>query len=59
MDSIVPSLITGRSPLVVPLEPEALLVASDSNTRLNATPKTSAKQRKDGIRAKSGQNQIS
>ena len=48
MDSIVPSLITGRSPLVVPLEPEALLVASDSNTRLNATPKTSAK-RKDGI----------
>ena len=50
MDSIVPSLITGRSPLVVPLEPEALLVASDSNTRLNATPKTSASQRrKDGI----------
>ena len=56
MDSIVPSLITGRSPLVVPLEPEALLVASDSNTRLNATPKTSAKQRKDGIKDK---NQIS
>ena len=44
MDSIVPSLITGLSPLVVPLEPDALLVASDSVTRLNATPKSAARK---------------